>query len=114
MKFAILLLGLIGSMWWVFGGHVRQLRAWERGDLRSSYYADGRPESEASYRDGLRQGLAVEWYPNGTEAARGNYERGERSGEWSFWRADGSLDRERSGVYTAGRRVGPAQDKADS
>jgi antitoxin component YwqK of YwqJK toxin-antitoxin module len=114
MKFAILLLGLLGSAWWALGGHMRELRAWEREGVRASYYADGRPESQSSYRDGLRQGMAVEWYPNGAEAARGSYDHGERTGAWTFWRADGSLDRERSGLYAAGQRVGPAQDNADS
>lgn len=114
MRFVLLLVGLLGSAWWALGGHVRELRAWEREGVRASYYADGRPESQASVRDGVRQGLAIEWYPNGTQAARGSYEHGERTGDWSFWRADGSLDRDRSGYYAAGQRVGPAHDRADS
>ena len=113
MKVVLILLGLLGSAWWMVGSE-RGSRAWDPDQARISYYADGRPRAEVSYRDGLPHGPAVEWYPDGATAARGRYEEGERVGPWTFWREDGSVDPERSGLYLAGRRLEPAQESADS
>ena len=108
----MLVLGLAGAWWSLADG--REIEAWESNGIQASYYADGKVESEVCYRAGVLHGPAHEWYPDGKQAARGTYEDGERAGEWTFWRVDGSLDAERTGLYERGRRVGPAQDRADS
>ena len=51
---------------------------------------------------------AREWYPDGRPASEGTYEDGQRNGRWTFWREDGTVDPERSGLYQGGRRVGEA------
>ena len=112
MKFALLLIGLLGA-WWSLGDE-NELRAWEANGVQASYFADGRLESEATFQGGLRHGPAAEWYSDGSRASSGRYEHVKREGPWTFWRADGSLDAERSGLYVNGCRVDAAQESADS
>jgi len=113
VKAFLILCGLAGSAWFMIdlrgGSH-----AWGQSNAQVSYYGNGQPRSEVSYRDGLPHGPAEEWFPDGSAAARGCYEDGLREGQWTFWHENGSVDRDRSGLYAGGRRVGPAQDNADS
>lgn len=98
-------------------------------------YEDG-SRGEGSFRAGRRSGPWRTFHPNGAAQDAGSYEDGLRVGEWTSHRADGTLlrratyaegqlegpvtyfgpdgrtvDRERSGLYRAGERVGPSADR---
>lgn len=47
---------------------------------------------------------AIEHYPNGNPRFRGWHLDGEMHGEWTFYRADGSVMR--AGAFDRGRQVG--------
>jgi len=118
MKVALILLGLLGSAWWLLSPG-RGGATWASSEAQVTYYGNGQARSRLVYRDGLPHGPAEEWFPDGSLAARGRYEGGQREGEWTFWLETGAVDPARSGVYVDGRRVGPerervAQDRADS
>lgn len=71
-----------------------------------TYYGDGHPKCSVIYVDGMRQGASEQWYANGRKEAEGKYEADQREGPWTFWKADGSIDTERTGEYRTGRRIG--------
>lgn len=77
----------------------------EGEDAHVTYWRTGAQKSSVSMQDGVRWGLATEWYSDGTKESEGSYIDGLREGEWSFWRKDGSQDGDRSGSYLVGRRV---------
>ena len=57
--------------------------------------------SETSWYADQKTGLARTWYPDGQMKSRGRYERGQGIGLWEFWRPDGTVDEERTGVREA-------------
>ena len=71
----------------------------------TTYWRTGGPKTSISMQDGVRSGLATEWYSDGTKESEGNYLDGLREGEWSFWLENGSADSARSGTYSVGRRA---------
>ena len=73
---------------------------------QTTYFANGQVDTECSVRDGVREGIARRFYSDGTKQAEGSYAAGKMEGEWTFWRRDGSLDAERSGLYAGGVKVG--------
>lgn len=87
-----------------------------RDQVRVTRYPNGYPRESTHYvldaaGQPLEQGEHRAWHADGSLAEEGRYETGHRSGPWRFWRPDGSLDRERSGVYDAGRRVGALAER---
>ncbi len=88
-----------------------------------TWFAGGEPESEVSWKDGavvsgqqwhesggLRErgagsdGLFECWYEGGQLMQKGELKGGVRVGPWEFFKADGALDLEMSGVYEAGTK----------
>lgn len=91
-----------------------------------TYYDDGAPWVEATWRAGQRHGRLVEWHRNGAKAREGEFTEGRRSGRWTTWWETGRVEEEgdwRDGVphgrfaafwrsgkpRTAGRHCGGAQ-----
>lgn len=77
----------------------------EGGEVQTSYYANGQVLSETSIRDGEKDGPFRRYYADGTPMAEGRYRDGAPQGAWTWWNPDGSVDRERSGVFEDGVRV---------
>jgi hypothetical protein len=65
----------------------------------------GRRIESSTWKDGRREGPYAAWWPDGTRRARGQHAAGRRDGEWFFAHPDGTLDRERTGLYRDGRRI---------
>lgn len=68
--------------------------------------ADGVLEDRVEYADGVPHGVSASWYADGTPRHEGRYERGRKTGRWSYWNPDGSVDSRRTGVYDGRRRIG--------
>lgn len=70
---------------------------------RSSLLAPFVPES--TYREGMlpdrsaKVGFLTRWSRDGKKLAEGPYSDGKRTGTWTCWNDDGSVDHARSGVY---------------
>lgn len=79
--------------------HDRQQGPW------SYWYEDGTLAMQLEYRAGQFHGPSRSWHANGRESERGTYLDGQESGLWLRWNEAGDLDRERSGLFEAGRRV---------
>ncbi len=56
-----------------------------------SFYPTGYRWSEATYRNGYREGDAVTYYPNGMMRYQGNYYNDEPSGIWTFYDTTGAM-----------------------
>ena len=52
---------------------------------------------EGRYSDGLREGVWIERYPDGSMRSRGSWEGGRRNGQWEWWYDDSTP--KKSGVY---------------
>ena len=104
MKIALILLGLLGSLWFA-GTRGGGERYGAPEEVHATYHGNGHRKALTPLHDGLPHGLAQEWFADGSLAAEGSYDSGLRSGPWSFFLSDGSLDAERSGEYREGRRV---------
>jgi hypothetical protein len=65
---------------------------------------------EVELPDGTRakQGPAIHWSPDGKKLEEGSYTGGKRDGSWTFRNPDGSIDKDRSGVYQNDVRIGPS------
>ena len=94
----------------------------------TAYYFNGKPEFEARYRAGLRDGEYRGYWQNGQIEAKGLYVAGKRQGDWEFYYnqytlsakgryrddwADGEWieywengELKRRGVFRAGREIG--------
>lgn len=70
-----------------------------------TYFGDGRTKNATCYVDGVKHGRSEQWRQDGSKEWDGQFESGLREGEWLFWCEDGTLDAERSGTYSAGKRV---------
>jgi hypothetical protein len=69
------------------------------------WFEDGRPSRELEFLEGVREGSAREWHPNGIQAADGSYTAGRRDGRWRFWDQRGKLEADvsyRDGVRVSG------------
>ena len=88
-----------------------------RDQVRITRHENGYPRTRTHYvlDDGgrpLEHGAHRAWHPDGTLAEEGRYERGQRSGPWRFFDAQGRLDPARSGLYEAGRRSADLEGRA--
>jgi antitoxin component YwqK of YwqJK toxin-antitoxin module len=107
MKTLILVACLLGSAFYFTDGlGISQLSATD-AEVSVSYHPSGQKRVSARYVDGVKSGAFEEWHSNGQLAAQGSYSGGLRDGHWSFWDAAGVLDRDRSGLYQAGKLTRP-------
>jgi hypothetical protein len=94
--------------WWYDNGQKRwegtyaedRPEGFERG-----WYENGMLEYEGSFQAEHRSGPFARWYATGQVELRGEYRAGRRQGLFRYWNYDGTLDRERSGVYEADQKV---------
>jgi antitoxin component YwqK of YwqJK toxin-antitoxin module len=98
----ILLTALVGLGVRAAGGGPTELSG-----ARTTNWPNGSPREEATYSDGLRDGLCQRWHADGKDRAKGLYQDGQMVDEWRFYDQDGVLDHSRSGIYEAGKRVSP-------
>jgi antitoxin component YwqK of YwqJK toxin-antitoxin module len=73
--------------------------------VAETFWSDGSPKSRVVLRDGRRDGPATQWDAGGRIVAEGSYQDDRREGRWVWYREDGSVDPERSGLYEDGERV---------
>jgi hypothetical protein len=52
-----------------------------------------------------KQGPSTSWSRTGEKLEEGEYQRDLRTGAWTFWHEDGSVDPSRTGVYEDGKKV---------
>jgi len=60
-----------------------------RDGITTTYYSDGKPESEKTYRNGKPDGPFKEYFPNGKLQTEGAYKKGNKSGEWVHYNMEG-------------------------
>jgi antitoxin component YwqK of YwqJK toxin-antitoxin module len=105
MKGMLLTIAIVGSAVVAGRGLYGTMTA-PKSPATVSYYGDGHPKNSVIYVDGVKQGAGEQWYANGQKEAEGRYAADQREGPWTFWNADGSVDKERTGEYRTGRRIG--------
>lgn len=97
----LLLSGLLGLG---VVGATQGLRA-PAPESQTTYWANGKLQSQVEMHDGVPTGHSVRWYPDGTKQAEGQVSDGRLEGTWEFWLPNGTPDTERSGTYRAGVRL---------
>jgi antitoxin component YwqK of YwqJK toxin-antitoxin module len=92
-----------------------RLESWPAAGKRTTWYdeAKGSKKSEEEVQDGVRNGPAASWYPSGARESQGQFVLGQMDGVWQYWREDGSLDLEKSGVYERFVKIGALEVTLD-
>lgn len=67
------------------------LKGENRNDVWVSYYDDGTPWSESTYKDGKKEGSIKVWFRNGNLRYIGQYTNDEKSGTWTYYDEDGNI-----------------------
>jgi len=62
-----------------------------RDGVTTTYYADGKPESEKTFRAGKANGPFKEYFPNGKLQTEGQFFDGSKTGEWIHYNMDGTV-----------------------
>ena len=97
-------------MRWHPTGGVHERSRYRAGELHGlQEFSDpaGRRLLEVRWEGGRREGIAREWWPDGSPRSEGAFRDDERHGPWTFRTAAGELDGRRSGLYEDGERVAP-------
>ena len=68
------------------------------------FFASGKPEIVTTYSKDVAEGKYVEYYESGTVKLRGQYENGDRHGEWTWYGPDGK--KIRAVTHREGQPVG--------
>lgn len=63
----------------------------KRDGLWKSFYEDGTPWSETTFKDGKKEGKTTTWYENGQKRYEGFFQNNVESGRWVFWNEDGTI-----------------------
>lgn len=66
-------------------------------------------EAQGEYFEDRRIGVWTFWYPDGKVRAKGSFVDDTLAGPWEYREADGSIDPERTGEYSGGKRVSTAR-----
>lgn len=56
------------------------------------YYFNGEKQEEISYRDGIKNGPYIFWFPNGEKMFEGTYKNGLLDGTFTQWYDNGEID----------------------
>jgi hypothetical protein len=67
---------------------------------------DGKALASSTWRMGALHGPSRQTWPDGRLRAHGAWVEGRKDGEWWHAHADGRLDRERTGLWREGVRIG--------
>ncbi len=62
----------------------------------TSYFENGKKNSESVFKDGINNGYSMVWYPNGNIRYFGDYLEGRRSGSWTFYNEEGEVTKKES------------------
>jgi len=62
-----------------------------RDGLWKSFYEDGTPWSETTFKDGIKNGKTTTWYPTGQMRYTGFYTNDKESGKWMYYDEKGNI-----------------------
>jgi hypothetical protein len=96
------------EVWHALRGDARSRREWREGTWHGSWrewHGNGVKALECSFEAGRPHGRATAWRRDGSKRFVGTYREGARTGEWYYLHKDGTLDRERTGLYVDGERL---------
>lgn len=89
-------------------GDARVRREWKDGRLHGvwrEWHGNGVKALECPFENDLPHGKSTAWRRDGSKIFVGEYRVGAMTGEWFFLHRDGTLDRERTGLYVDGERL---------
>lgn len=63
----------------------------KRHGIWTAYHNDGTNQSQTEYTHGSKEGFTKVWYPNGALRYEGQYKGNVKSGDWTYYKEDGSV-----------------------
>ena len=66
----------------------------ERDGVWTSWFENGKKNSQGTFVNGKENGKYTVWYPNGNIHYYGQYKNGEKTGKWKFYDEAGNLMKE--------------------
>ena len=85
-------------------GTYRSIRPDDREDTFTWFFPDGQKQEECQYKNNQLHGLYQEWYENGQNKTRQNFNEGLLDGPMKTWRKDGTLNLDAQ--YSKGEKHG--------
>lgn len=78
------------------------------GAIKDTFYS-GNPKLQTTYKNGLKNGVYIEWNANGSKKLEGEYLDGEMSGNWVYYFLNSRGVHQRVS-YLEGQKHGPFED----
>ena len=98
--------------WWDAAHTKKKMQGEVRGAKQVGdwnwWYEDQKPEKAAHFEDGVLDGPAIEWYPNGQMKIRQTLRRGKRTDVGTEWYENGQMKSEMT--YVDDLPEGPSKD----
>ncbi|MBA3705439.1 MAG: hypothetical protein H0W84_05935 [Bacteroidetes bacterium] len=66
-------------------------KAGKREGVWKTWYDNGIPWSETTFKEGKKEGKTTTWYENGRKRYEGFYNKDMESGKWTFWNELGNI-----------------------
>lgn len=102
------------SQSWYDNGQLNDKGGWASGKREgqwTTYARNGALLATGGYKSNYRDGYWEEWFPSGRRKSVGSYQSPQgsypqsKTGQWSVWHDDGSLDETQSGTYENGKLI---------
>jgi len=65
-------------------------------------YENGNKKWEVNYKNGIKEGIQIDWYENGEKKMEGYYKNGKKEGSWAKWDMKGY---KKVTVYEEGKEI---------
>jgi antitoxin component YwqK of YwqJK toxin-antitoxin module len=88
--------GMTRSTTWYANGKLEtqsQHKGHSREGTQTTWYDNGKKKSLTAYKNGQQEGLATTWHDNGRKSSEGRYVAGRQTGTWRWWQSDGKVQR---------------------
>ena len=69
------------------------------------YYGDNVLKAQGPYEQGKQNGTFTIYYDNAQVLYKGNYVHGAKEGRFGFYQKDGTVNKQKSGIYKNGEKI---------
>ena len=69
------------------------------------YYGDNVLKAQGPYEQGKQNGTFTIYYDNAQVLYKGNYIHGAKEGRFDFYQKDGTVNKQKSGIYRSGEKI---------
>lgn len=101
---------LVGTSLSYEDGKIRNISNYKKGGWRHGslvrYYENGQIENKQNWKNNIKEGLEYQYFENGSLYFKGMFKNGKQNGYSYYYYEDGTLDKQTSGTYKDGVKIG--------